>query len=155
MWINVLLTFNKAPLHFILCLPVWNTWYFLFISGLLCVSLPFIQRNDRNLSSFVPQTGGNVETFMSTLKTLLLKVSLLSIGYLHKCSIKSWYKSIIRHFCFDMVDCWARSDMMCWDVSNILRVLIADQRGIANQIFQQGGSAIKFRRNAGLFEVYL
>ena len=47
------------------------------------------------------------------------------------------------------------SNMMCWDVSNILRVLIADQRGIGNQIFQQGGSAIKFRRNAGLFEVYL
>ena len=65
---------NKAPLYFILCLPVWNTWYFLFITGLLCVSLPFIQRNDRNLSSFVPQTGGNVETFMSALKTLLLKV---------------------------------------------------------------------------------
>lgn len=110
---------------------------FPFYQWLLCVSLPFIQRNDRNLSSFVPQTGGNVETFLSTLKTLMLKVSLLSITVLHKL--------IIREILFDMVYCWAGSvqhDVLrcfeyfkssyCWSKGD--RKSNISTRGISNKI---------------------
>lgn len=113
---------------------------FPFYQWLLCVSLPFIQRNDRNLSSFVPQTGGNVETFLSTLKTLMLKVSLLSITYLYIywsleqfCLIwftaGGWTGSVQHDVlrCFEYFKssyCWSKGDRK----SNI------STRGISNKI---------------------
>lgn len=58
---------NKAVTLFDSMSTTLEYLIFPFYHCSLCVSLPFIQRNDRNLSSFVEQTAGNVGTLLSML----------------------------------------------------------------------------------------
>ena len=55
---------NKAVTLFDSMSTTLEYLIFPFYHCSLCVSLPFIQRNDTYLSSFVRRTGGNVETLL-------------------------------------------------------------------------------------------